>query len=41
MSLHSTHVSEAVVVVGGTPESLELAMDIKSGDVSLNYHYHY
>ena len=24
------HVSEAMVIVGGTPESLELAMDIES-----------
>jgi len=28
------HVSEAMVIVGGTPESLELAMGIDSGDLS-------
>ena len=27
-------VSEAMVIVGGTPESLEMAVDIKSGDLS-------
>jgi len=29
-----THVSEVMVIVGGTLESLELAMDIESGDLS-------
>jgi len=29
-----THIFEAMVIVGGTLESLELAMDIESGDLS-------
>jgi len=32
--LYSIHDPEAMVIVGRTPESLELAMDIKSGDLS-------
>ena len=30
----ASHVSEAMIIVGGTPESLELAMSIESGDLS-------
>jgi len=32
--LYFIHNSEAMVIIGGTPESLELATDVKSDDLS-------
>jgi len=35
--LHYTHISEAKVILRGTPESLELAIGIESGDLSCTH----